>query len=95
MAPVIEPVEIDFAAERVAVNPEQACGARLVATGPVQHAFDEFLFELVDGFIKMNSALHHLPDQCFQLILHRRTLRTRMIRRQEIRRHDLFKFVAR
>jgi hypothetical protein len=28
----------------------------------------------------MNSALHHLPDQGFQLILHCRTLPTRIVR---------------
>ena len=95
MAPVIEPVKIDLSAERIAVNPEQACGARLVAARPVQNAFDELLFELVDGLVKMNSVFHHLPHQRVQLILHHRTPRTGLIRSRKTRRHDLDEFVAR
>jgi hypothetical protein len=80
MMPVIELVKSDFAAQCIAVNPEQARGARLIAAGSVQHTLDEFLFEFVDGFVEMNSALHHLPDQGFQLIFHCRTLPTRIVR---------------
>ena len=57
---MIEFIEIDFAAERISMNSEKASSPRLIAAGPVQHALDEFLFEFVDRFIEVNSALHHL-----------------------------------
>jgi hypothetical protein len=97
MLPVIELVEADLAAKRIAVNPEQARGARLVAARSIQHTLDEFLLEFVYGFLEMNSALHHLADQGFQLILHCRTLRTRIVCSQMVRlaQADLVEFVAR
>ena len=93
MAPLIELVESDLAAERIAVNPEKARCARLVTTGPVQRSLDTFLFEFVDGFAKVNSALHHLPDQGFQLIFHGRTLRTKIVDSRKLRL-DLNEFVT-
>ena len=60
--PVIELVKINLPAKRVPVNSEKASGPRLIATGPVEHALDEFFFEFVDGFIEVDSALHHLAD---------------------------------
>ena len=81
MRTVIELVEVDLAAERIAVNAEQARGARLVAVGAVQHALDELLLKFVDRFVKQNSSLHHLAHQRFQLIFHDRTLRKRGSRR--------------
>ena len=85
MGPGVELVEPDLAAERIPVNAEQARGVRLVAVGPVQHAFDELLFEFVDGFVEMNPALHHLPDQGFQLIFHGRTLPTKIVYGRKLR----------
>ena len=84
MRPLTELVKSNLAAERIAVNPEKASGPRLVAAGPVQDALDEFFLEFIHRFVKMNSALHHLPDQRFQLILHRRTLHNELDRRREI-----------
>ncbi len=94
MVPVIELIEVDLAAESVPVNPEQPRGARLVSTGPVQNALDEFFFEFVHCFVELNASLHHLPDQRFQLIFHRRTLRTRMFAAGHSSPRDLFEFVA-
>jgi hypothetical protein len=91
--PVVELVDPDLAAEGVPVDSEQACGARLVAARPVQHAFDELLFEFVDGLVKLDPAFHHLPDQGFQLIFHGRTLRTKIVCRRKFR-PDLSEFLA-
>jgi hypothetical protein len=66
--PVIQLVEVYLTAECVSVNSEQACGSRLIATGPVQNALNEFLFKFVDGLIELDATLHHLPDKGFQLI---------------------------
>ncbi len=77
--PVVELVEIYLAAERVPVNSQQASGARLVAARAVQAAFDELLFEFVDGLIKLDSTLHHLRDKGLQLIFQGCTLRTKII----------------
>ena len=77
--PGVELVEIYLAAERVPVNSQQACGARLVAARAVQDAFDELLFEFDDGLVKLDSTLHHLPDKGLQLIFQGCTLRTKII----------------
>jgi len=74
----IELVFVDFAAKRVSVNAKNLGGTGLVAVGAVQDALDESLFEFADGLIKKNSALHHLIDEPFQLILHDRTLRNEL-----------------
>jgi hypothetical protein len=91
--PVVELVEANLAAERVPMDSEQACGARLVAARPVQHAFDELLLEFVYGFVELDPALHHLPDQGLQLIFHGRTLRMKIFRGRKFR-PDLSEFVA-
>src|SRR5262249_56669250 len=59
----------------VAVNAKKLRGARLVAVGAVQDAFDEPLLELLNGFVEKDSPLHHLIDEPFQLIFHDVTLR--------------------
>ena len=56
---MIELIEIDLAAERVAVYSKQPCGARLIAVETVQHAHDKFLLKLIDCFVKMDPAIHH------------------------------------
>jgi hypothetical protein len=77
---LVEFVDSNFAAKRISVNPQKARGARLVATGPVQNPLYKLLLEFIDSFIEMNSSLHHLSDQSFQLILHCRTLPNGLIR---------------
>jgi len=93
--PVIQLIEIDLTAERIAVNPKQPCSARLIAVESVQHALDKLFFKLVDRFVEMDPALHHQANQRFQLLLHRSTLRTRVVRCRSIPAARLAKFVAR
>ena len=95
MGPMIELVEPNLAAERVAVNSEQTCCAGLVAPRPIQDTFDEFLFEFIDGFVELYPAFHHLPDQRFQLIFHRARSPQELFAAGRTGRIDLFKFVAR
>ena len=87
-------VEINLTAERISVDAEQACCARLIAPRAIQHAFNELLFKLVDGLIKLDSTFHHLPDKRFQLIFQGCTLRARIVCSCEYR-PDLCEFVAR
>ena len=78
MGPVavrIEFVFSDLAAQGVAVNAEDFCGAGLIAVGAIQNALDEALFEFTNSFIEQDPALHHLVDEPFQLIFHDVTLR--------------------
>ena len=84
--PVIELVQFDLAAQRVAVNSQQARGAGLVAVEPLQHALDKFLFKFIYRFVEVNSPLDHHSYQRLQLLLHRSTLRTRVVRCRTIRR---------
>jgi hypothetical protein len=49
---VVELVSIDFAAERISMDPEQFRGARLIAVKAIQNTLDELLFELVDRFVE-------------------------------------------
>jgi hypothetical protein len=93
--PMIELVQTDLAAERIAVNSEQARGTRLIAMKPLQHALDKFFFKFVDRFIEMDSALHHQANQRFQLLLHSSTLRTRFVRSRTIPAVRLAEFMAR
>ena len=93
--PVIEFVKVNLAAERVAMDAEEARGARLIAPRAVQYAFDEFLFEFVDRLIEMDPALHHLADESFELILHRSTLRKKVVSGRAIPPGPLLEFVAR
>jgi hypothetical protein len=71
---MIEFVFNHFAAEGVAVDSQDFCGARLVAIGAVEDALDEALFEFTDGLVKEDAALDHLQYQTFQLISHSITL---------------------
>ncbi len=94
MRPGIELIQIDLAAERVAMYPEQPGGLRLIAVEAFQYSLDEFLFKFVDRFIEVDSALDHQPDECFQLFFHRSTLRTRGICSRMIPPAWLAEFVA-
>jgi hypothetical protein len=71
----IELVLVNLAAQGVAVYSQNFGGAGLVSVRPIQHAFDEALFEFPDGFVEQDSALHHLIDETFQLVFHDGTLR--------------------
>ena len=46
---MVELVFAHFAAEGVAVDSEDLCGARLVAASVLEHALDEFLLEFRDA----------------------------------------------
>ena len=67
-------VFVHFAAQGVAVDAEDFCGAGLIAVGALEGALDEFLFEFVDGFAEQDAALDHLTDEGFELFFHGRTL---------------------
>jgi len=59
MMAVVQFVQVDFAAKRIAVNTQQSRGARLIAVGAVENTFDELLFEFVHSFAKKNPSIHH------------------------------------
>ena len=83
---MIELIQIDLPAQRIAVYSQEPRSSRLITVKTVQHALDKFLFKFVDRFIEMDSALHHQANQRFQLLLHNSTLRTRVVRCRTIRR---------
>lgn len=91
---MIEFVQVDFSAECVPVNSQEPCGARLIAVETLQHALNKFLFKFVNRFVEMDPAIHHKPYQRFQLLLHRSTLRTRVVRCRRIPAARLTEFVA-
>ena len=64
----------EFAAERVAVDPEYVRGARAVAVNAVQNALDESFLEFSNRLVKEDAMFHHLTDKPFQLILQFGTL---------------------
>jgi hypothetical protein len=59
------------------MNSELPGGARLVAVRALERPFDKFPLEVSNGFIKKNATFYHLSDECFQLVFHGRTLRTK------------------
>jgi hypothetical protein len=67
---VFELIFLDFAAERIAMDAEQASGSRLIALGVIHSAFDKASLEFSERFVKQNAAIDHLANQSFQLILH-------------------------
>ena len=76
--PVVELVEADLAAQRIAVNAQQARGARLVAVGAVQHALDELLLKFIHALrrteflappsgpptLRVGLSRWHAPQKC-------------------------------
>lgn len=70
-----ELVLVDFAAQRITVNAENLCGARLVAVGAVEDALDEALLELLHGLIEQDAPVYHLGHKPLKLISHDGTLR--------------------
>jgi hypothetical protein len=81
VVPVVQFVLGEFPAQRVAVNPEYARGARAVALYPVENTLDETFFEFSYGLVKEDAVLHHLTYEPFQLILQFSTL-------QKVNHHD-------
>lgn len=67
-------VFVDFAAERIAMDSEDLCGAGSIAVGALEGALDEFFLELGDCFCKQDAAFDHLPDEIFELFFHGHTL---------------------
>jgi hypothetical protein len=57
---MIQLVDTDLAAQRIAMDAQQARGAGLISIRAIQHALDEFFFEFVDCFFKQNASLDHL-----------------------------------
>ena len=92
---MIQLIKVDLSAECIAVNSQETRGARLVAVETIQHALYKFLFKFVNRFVEMYSAIHHLANQRFELLLHRSTLRTRVVRRRNRPAARLTEFVAR
>src|SRR6202022_1746977 len=50
------------------------------AVRAIQHALNEALLKLLDGFVEQDASLHHLRDKSFQLVLHVGTLQEKMPR---------------
>ena len=61
---------IDGSAERVAMHPQLAGGAALVAFVFLQDGQDKPLLEFAHTLGVEDVALVHLQDKCFQLIFH-------------------------
>jgi hypothetical protein len=76
----VQLVFADFAAEGIAVNPQNLRGAAPVAFGVFEDVLDKALFEFPDGLLEQDAVLHHLADEPFQLVLHVITLRTEFVR---------------
>jgi hypothetical protein len=93
--PIVQLIQTYLAAERIAVHSEESSGARLIAMKTFQHALDKFLFKFIYRFIEMDTAVHHLAYQRFQLLLHRSTLRTKVVRCQRFPAARLAEFMAR
>ena len=93
--PIVQLIQTYLAAERIAVYSEEPSGARLIAMKTFQHPLDKFLFKFVYRFIEMDPAVHHLAYQRFQLLLHRSTLRTKVVRCRKFPAARLAEFMAR
>jgi hypothetical protein len=61
------------------MDSQHYCCSRLVAFGAFQHPFDEPFLKFPYGFVKQNSAFHHLCDKPFQLISHVCTLQALLV----------------
>jgi hypothetical protein len=62
MSAMVELVEVDLAAQSIAVYAQKPRGAGLISVGTIENPLDEFFLEFVHRFLKQNASLHHLPD---------------------------------
>src|SRR5690348_4714980 len=76
---MVQLVNPDLAAERIAVDAQQTRGPRLISIGAVQHSLDEFFLKLVHRFFKQNASLDHLTHKRFELIFHGLLLRKTLL----------------
>ena len=67
---MIQMILRDFAAQGIAVNPQDLGCAALISTGVFQNAADEFFLEFREGLFEQDSALDHHSDQRFQFLFH-------------------------
>jgi hypothetical protein len=74
-ADVVQLVNVYFATEGIAMDTEYFGGAGLIPVDAFEDTLDEFLLEFSHGLFEKDSALDHHPDQRFELIFHRGTLR--------------------
>jgi len=58
--PMLQLINTDLTAERIAMNAQQSRGAGLISIRAIQHALDEFLLKFVHCFFKQNASLDHL-----------------------------------
>jgi len=79
MRPMVQFIEVDLAAQRIAVNAQEPSGSGLISIGTVENPLDEFFLEFVYCFLKQNASLDHLPDECFELIFHDLPLRKTLL----------------
>lgn len=75
-AVTVELVLFEFAAERIAVNPQSARGAALIAFHVIHYALNETALEFPERFLEQDATFHHLPDKNFQLVFHNCILRS-------------------
>ena len=74
-AHVVELINFDFSSQRVAMDSQDLCGARLIAIGALKRPFDELLLEFEHSLFEENAAFHHHAHKGFELIFHDDTLR--------------------
>lgn len=43
----------------------------MISRAPGERGLDEFLLELLDGFLELDPAIEHLRNQSFELIFQR------------------------
>ena len=61
MRPMVQFVDADLTAQRIAMNAQKPRGTGLIPVRAVEHPFNEFFLELVHRFLKQNASLDHLP----------------------------------
>jgi len=71
--PAVEFVQGNFAAECISMQAENFRGGALITVCLLQSQLYEFLFELSDGFVEINSSFDHLTNQLVQLLSHEST----------------------
>jgi hypothetical protein len=87
MSRVIQLILPHLPAQSIPMYPEHLRGTRLIPILPLQHPFDEFLLELRHRLFQQYPALHHHPNQRFQLFFHDDTLRMSTGKFRRIKHH--------